>query len=121
MEIFFYLIAILAAVAISVMVTHVLPFSLDKRLNPWLMFGAALLALVLPHLLVFALAMTVPVSLICNFTGVRLQGHEPVQIPVHKIVEVASKLKPPPKAEVKEFLTKEFPDPSGVDKYVPEL
>lgn len=117
-----YLIAILAAVAASAMITNVLPFSLDKRLNPWVMFLAALLCLVLPHIIVFALAMTIPMGLIYGWTGIRLQGHTPVKLPVEEVKALTKKLKIPKKTEVSIFLDQEFPNPeSSVEKFVPEL
>lgn len=122
MEYIWIIFAILAAVAGSVMVVNLLPFSIDKKLNPLVMFLAALVALVLPHLIVIALAMTVPMGLIYGWTGIRLQGHEPVKLPVAQVTELAKKIKVPKKTEVTEFLSKEFPVPeSSVEKYVPPL
>lgn len=120
MEYWKLLFEIPAAVAASVMFVNVMPFSVDKKLNPWVMFLAALLALFMPLYLDLALAMTLPMGFIYGWTGVRLQGHEPVKLPIEQVKTVASKLKPPRKTEVQEFLTKEYPDPS-VEKYVPEL
>lgn len=122
MEYIWIIFALFAAVAFSVMVVNVLPFSIDKKLNPLVMFLSALAALALPHLIVTALAMTVPMGLIYGWTGIRLQGHEPVKLPVEQVVGLAKKLKVPKKTEVTTFLNKEFPVPeSSVEKYVPEL
>lgn len=126
MEILFYIIAILAAVAVSVMIVNVLPFSLDKKLNPWLMFASALLVLNLPHMIVFALAMTVPMGLVYGWTGVRLQGHVPVRLPVEQVKALTKYIKIPKRHEVSTFLAKAYPDPeevreSTVEKFVPEL
>lgn len=111
-----------AAVAASVMFVNVMPFSLSKKLNPWLMFLSALLVLFLPVYIDIALAMTVPMGLIYGWTGVRLQGHEPVRLPVNQVKSLATKLRenirtPGPRENI---LTREFPSPS-VEKYVPEL
>jgi hypothetical protein len=124
MEIIVVIIAILAAVAGSALVVNLLPFSLDKRLNPLVMFLAALLALVLPHVVVLALAMTIPMGLIYGWTGVRLQGFDTVRVPVDKITDQLVRLKRTPKVEVKEILTREYPLPDSegtVEKFVPEL
>lgn len=121
MELIWIIIALLAAVAGSALVANLLPFSIDKKLNPLVMFLAALIALALPHIIILALAMTIPMGLIYGWTGIRLQGHEPVKIPVDQVKELAKKaLKVPKKAPVSEFLTREFPKPD-IDSYVPEL
>jgi hypothetical protein len=109
-----------AAVAASVMFVNVMPFSLDPKLNPWVMFLAALLILSLPLHFVLALAMTIPMGLIYGWTGIRLQGHAPVKLPVGQVVSVAKRLKVPKKIEIRDILQTEFPNPS-VEKYVPEL
>jgi hypothetical protein len=123
MEIIVVIIAILAAVAGSALVVNLLPFSLDKRLNPLIMFLAALLALVLPHIVVLALAMTIPMGLIYGWTGVRLQGFDTVRVPVDRITDQLVKFKRTPKVEVKEILTRAYPLPEteSVPKFVPEL
>lgn len=121
MEAIWIIIAILAATAGSAMVVNILPFSVDRKLNPLVMFLAALCALGLPHLLVLALAMTIPMGLIYGWTGIRLQGHAPVKIPVEQVLTVAKKLVPQRPVETQAFLTTEFPNPDGIDKYVPEL
>lgn len=102
------------------MFINLMPFSLDRKLNPWVMFLAALLVLFLPLHVVLALAMTVPMGLVYGWTGIRLQGHEPVKLPVKQVVDVAKRIKVPRKVEVTEYLSQEFPNPS-VEKYVPEL
>jgi hypothetical protein len=109
-----------AAVTASVMIVNLLPFSLDPKLNPWLMFFAALMVLFLPWPVVVALAIAVPMGVIYGWTGVRLQGHAPVKLPIEQAKALTKMLKVPKKTEVREFLTKEYPDPS-VEKYVPEL
>lgn len=124
MEFIWIILAILAAVAGSALVANLLPFSIDKKLNPVVMFLSALIALVLPHILVLALAMTIPMGLIYGWTNIRLQGHDPVRLPVEQAIGLAKKIKLPKKVEVSEFLTREYPDPtaeSSVDKFVPEL
>lgn len=117
------LIEIPAAVSASVMFVNVLPFALDKKLNPWIMFLAALLVLGLPTFLQVALAMAIPMGLIYGWTGIRLQGHEPVKLPVEQAKALTKMIKIPKKTEVSTFLTKEYPNPESppVDKYVPEL
>lgn len=112
-----------AAVAASVMFVNVLPFSVDKKLNPWIMFAAAMLVLFLPQWMAIALAMTIPMGLIYGWTGIRLQGHEPVRVPVQEVRATIAKLRPPKKTEVQAFLTKEYPDPDlpPEQKFVPEL
>lgn len=110
-----------AAVAASVMFVNIMPFTFDKKLNPWIMFCAALLVLGLPHFIVLALAMTIPMGMIYGWTGIRLQGHEPVKIPVAQVVGAAKKIKIPKKTEVKDFLTREYPVPGGSEKYVTPL
>lgn len=109
-----------AAVAASVMFINLMPFSLDKKLNPWVMFLAALLVLFLPAHIVLAMAMTVPMGLVYGWTGIRLQGHEPVKLPVEQIKKIAKRLRVSKKVAVTEFLTQEFPNPS-VESYVPPL
>lgn len=121
MEYIWILFALLAAVAFSVMVINILPFSLDKKLNPLAMFLSAMIALVLPHFVVLALAMTVPMGLIYGWTGIRLQGHVPVKLPIEQAVNLVSKLRPKPEIEYQEILSREFPNPAGVEKYVPDL
>jgi hypothetical protein len=123
MEIIVVIIAILAAVAGSALVVNLLPFSIDKRLNPLIMFLAAILALVLPHIVVLALAMTIPMGLIYGWTGVRLQGFDTVRVPVDRITDQLVKFKRTPKVEVKEILTRAYPLPEteSVPKFVPEL
>jgi hypothetical protein len=122
MEYLFILFAVAAAVAASVMIVNILPFSIDKKLNPWLMFGCALLMLNLPHMIVLALAMTIPMGLIYGWTGIRLQGHEPVRLPVEQVKGLANHIKIPKRQKVSQFLTREYPDPGGhVEKFVPDL
>ncbi len=124
MEFIWIILAIFAAVAGSALVVNLLPFSIDKKLNPLVMFSAALTALVLPHIIVLSLAMTIPMGLIYGWTGVRLQGHEPVRVPVEKIRDNLVKLKPKAKVEVTDFLTRGYPLPDSegtVEKFVPEL
>lgn len=122
MEWIWIIIAILAATSGSALVVNLLPFSIDKKLNPLVMFLSALVALVLPHIFILALAMTIPMGLIYGWTGIRLQGHEPVRLPVQQVKTLVNNLKPPKRAETREFLTKAYPDPGGhVEKFVPEL
>lgn len=121
MEAIWIIIAILAAVAGSAMVANLLPFSIDKKLNPLVMFLAALTALALPHIIILALAMTIPMGLIYGWTGIRLQGHTPVKLPIEEAKALTKRIKIPKKAEVSVFLDKEFPNPEAVEKYVPEL
>lgn len=122
MEFIWIILAILAAVAGSALIANLLPFAIDKKLNPLVMFLSALVALVLPHILIIALAMTIPMGLLYGWTNIRLQGHEPVKLPVEQVKGLAKKVKIPKKVEVTEFLTREYPDPeSSVEKFVPEL
>lgn len=130
MEYIWIIIALLAACSGSALVVNLLPFSVNKRLNPMVMFLSALIALTLPHVIILALAMTIPMGLIYGWTGIRLQGHEPVKLPVEQIVSaskaVSNRLSiitnTSKKPEVSTFLDKAYPDPGGhVDKYVPEL
>ena len=122
MEAIWIIIAILAATAGSAMVANLLPFSIDKKLNPLVMFLAALIALGLPHVIILALAMTIPMGLIYGWTGIRLQGHVPVRLPVQETLALAKRIKVPKRVETSVFLAQEFPNPeSAVDKYVPEL
>lgn len=121
MEAIWILISILAAVAGSAMIANVLPFSIDKKFNPLVMFLAALAALVLPHIIILALAITIPMGLLYGWMGIRLQGHEPVKLPVKQVVTAAKKLLPEKPIETQEFLTTEFPNPDGIEKFVPEL
>lgn len=114
-----------AAVTASVMLVNILPFSLSAKLNPWVMFACALLVLALPLPVVVALAIAVPMGLIYGWTGVRLQGHEPVKLPVRQIISIKdavinrlSIIREP--EETIEILTQEFPNPA-TPKYVPEL
>ena len=122
MEFIWIIIALLAACAGSALVANLLPFSIDKKLNPMVMFLSALLALALPHIIILALAMTIPMGLIYGWTGIRLQGHEPVKLPVDQAKALAKRVKVPKKREVSTFLDRSYPDPGGhVEKYVPEL
>lgn len=119
------LFALFAAVALAPMVVYVLPFSVDKKLNPAVMFLSALACLTLPHTIVIALALTVPMGLVFNWTGVRLQGHEPVRIrvpvlDVRKGVLKLGSLIDRRKVPVTEVLTREFPLPESA-RYVPDL
>lgn len=121
MEYLSLIIEVPAAVAASVMFVNIMPFSLDRKLNPWIMFLSAMLSLFLPTTVVIALAMTIPMGVIYGWTGIRLQGHEPVKLPVDQVKTLTKMIKVPKKTEVREFLTKEYPNPSSVPKYVPEL
>ena len=122
MEFIWIIVALLAACSGSALVANLLPFSIDKKLNPLVMFLAALAALVLPHVIIIALAMTIPMGLIYGWAGIRLQGHEPVKLPVDEVKALAKRIKVPKKREVSTFLDKAYPDPGGhVEKYVPEL
>lgn len=104
------------------MVANILPFSIDRKLNPLVMFLAAMAALALPHFFVLALAMTVPMGLVYGWCGIRLQGHTPVKLPIEETKALAKRLKVPKRAEVNVFLDQEFPNPeSSVEKFVPEL
>lgn len=109
-----------AAVAASVMFVNVMPFSIDPKLNPWVMFLAALLVLFLPLPIVLALAMTIPMGLIYRYNSIRLQGHAPVKLPVSQVLGAAKKIKIPKKVVVQDILQTEFPNPN-VEKYVPDL
>ena len=108
-----------AAVTASVMIVNILHFSLDPKLNPWLMFVSAVLALFLPWPVVVALAIAVPMGVIYGWTGVRLQGHAPVRLPVDRVKALTKTLKVPKRRVVSDFLTQEFPAP--VERFVPEL
>jgi hypothetical protein len=122
MEFIWIIIALLAACSGSALVVNLLPFSINKRLNPMVMFLSALIALALPHVIILALAMTIPMGLIYGWTGIRLQGHEPVKLPVDQAITLAKRIKVPKKAEVSTFLDRSYPDPGGhVEKFVPEL
>lgn len=122
MEVIWIIVAVLAACSGSALVANLLPFSIDKKLNPLVMFIAALVALTLPHLIILALAMTIPMGIIYGWTGIRLQGHEPVHLPVAQAKALMNHLKPPKRVETSEFLTRSYPDPGGhVEKYVPEI
>jgi hypothetical protein len=115
------------AVTLAVMVAYALPFELDKKLNPLLMFLAALVCLFLPAQVTIALAMAVPMALVCGWTGVRLQGHTPVRLPTDEVRSLIAKARRR-RPETDPILTREYPSPeeaevveAPVPKYVPEL
>jgi hypothetical protein len=128
-----------AAVTASTAIAYALPFSLPARFNPVLLFLCALMVLSLATKIDIALAICGPVSLIHNYLGVRLQGHEPMRIPWHRTLSYAQGFRDRiKKVEVREFLKRSYPDPeviepvaedpeeepvvaTAVRKFVPEL
>jgi hypothetical protein len=105
-----------AAVTASTAIAYALPFSLPARFNPVLLFLCALMVLSLATKIDIALAVCGPVSLIHNYLGVRLQGHEPVRIPWHQSLAYArgfrDRIK---KVQVREFLKRPYPDPEVIE------
>jgi hypothetical protein len=129
-----------AAVTASTAIAYALPFSLPARFNPVLLFLCALMVLSLTVKIDIALAICGPISLIHNYLGVRLQGHEPVKIPWRRSLAYAQEFRDRmKKTEVREFLSHPYPDPEedpgpvaedpsevavipvGIRKFVPEL
>jgi hypothetical protein len=118
------------AVTLSVILASFLPFSLDKGMNPSLIFLSALLCVFLPVQVTVALAIAVPVGLVHGWTGVRLQEHEPVKVNFGKARSLAAflrgKVRHRQAATVRQVLTREYPEPGVVEaktisKYVPVL
>jgi hypothetical protein len=117
-----------AAVALGPLVVNLLPFAIDKKFNPLVMFLCALVSMFLPVQVALALAICVPMGLIYGWVNIRLQGHEPVRIPVAQARDLVKRWNPLRKTEVTvDILTREYPEPEVVEvkppvtKFVPEL
>lgn len=119
-----------AAISLGPLVVNLLPFSIDKKLNPLVMFLSALLTMLFPIGIDLALGMCIPIGFAYGQMGVRLQGHEPVHLPVeqartvvHRVRERLRREDIPTDGPSEDILTKEYPDPAKppVEKFIPEL
>jgi hypothetical protein len=104
-----------AAISASALVVNLLPFSVDKKFNPLIMFVAALLSLFLPWKVVIALAMCIPMGFLYQWLGIRLQGHEPFKLPVREMGATLRRLREHPH-QVMDILTRGFPNPAEQDE-----
>jgi hypothetical protein len=109
------LVALPAAVSASAIAVNLLPFSVDKKFNPLIMFASALLSLCLPWKIVIALAMCIPMGFLYQWLGIRLQGHEPFKLPVKEMNATIRRLREHP-PQVMDILTRGFPNPAEQDE-----
>lgn len=116
------LLDLLAIVGGSSILAFLSPWQVTARVIPLLIFVTAMIVMVLPTLPLVALAMMLPTALIQKLLGIKLTGHEPLDVvpAIEKAKSAAEsarerfgKSKP---AEVTQFVTRAFPHPDQPDE-----
>jgi hypothetical protein len=108
-----------AIVSGTTIVAYLWPRKMLPHFAPFLTFLVALVVLALPAYPDLALALVLPVAIIHKVVGVSLTGHDPVPVKLPTVKQVREKIRPP-KFQLKNFVTRAYPDPATEPKEVEE-
>jgi hypothetical protein len=97
-----------AVAAGTVLLAYLLPWKLQPRFAPLLLFCVALAVMKLPPWIDLALAMTIPAAYLLGKLGVDLHSHEPLRIKLTGLK--------PLRVPLQEFAKRAYPDPAGVSE-----
>lgn len=96
-----------AILAGTTLISYLSPWKMTARAVPLLMFVMALLVMLLPQIFGLALCLSLLAGWLADRLGMSFSGHDPVKVALPKLRR--------PKIQLRQFVTRAYPDPETLD------